>query len=64
MHTTDMVTISFVVRMTKEPRDIEVQDSTGAWRGLVQHIQSGSERRFLRLEDLFEFIESYVEPVD
>lgn len=62
MAITERVTVSFVVRLTKEPREVESSEVPDTWRGLVQHIQSGNELRFVQLKDLFEFIESYVEP--
>lgn len=51
------VTVSFVVRLTKEPREDGFAESDSGWRGLVQHVQSGREMRFLSMEDLFRFIE-------
>lgn len=51
------VTVSFVVRLTKEPREDGFTEANSGWRGLVQHVQSGMELRFLGMEELFRFIE-------
>lgn len=50
-------TVSFVVRLTSEPRELDSPDSQPLWKGLVQHVQSGEELRFIRMEDLYAFIE-------
>lgn len=52
------ITVSFVVRLTKEPREDDFVASENGWRGLVQHVQSGHELRFLGMEELFRFIET------
>ncbi len=52
------ITVSFVVRLTKEPREDDFMTADNGWRGLVQHVQSGHELRFLRMEELFRFIET------
>jgi len=44
---------SFLLRLVI--RDSELL-STDAWRGRVQHISSGCERQFDRMQDLIEFI--------
>lgn len=52
------ITVSFVVRLTKEPREDDFMTADNEWRGLVQHVQSGHELRFLRMEEMFRFIET------
>jgi hypothetical protein len=44
---------SFLLRLVV--RDSEAPH-TGEWRGRVQHISSGSERQFERMQDLIDFI--------
>ncbi|MDQ3855373.1 MAG: hypothetical protein M3281_03150 [Chloroflexota bacterium] len=60
MQSKERVTVSFVVRLTKEPRELEMVDAGDQWRGLVQHVQSGEELRFARMEQLYAFIEKYM----
>ena len=58
MSSRDRVTVSFVVRLTSEPRELEPSGDREHWRGYVQCVQSGEELRFVHLQDLFEFIGS------
>ena len=44
---------SFLLRLVV--RDSEVPPTDG-WRGRVQHISSGCERQFERMQDLIDFI--------
>jgi len=44
---------SFLLRLVIEAHDDAESD---AWRGRIQHVASGTERQFQRLEDLIAFI--------
>ena len=44
---------SFLLRLVVRDSDVPPGD---AWRGRVQHISSGSERQFERMQDLIDFI--------
>ena len=44
---------SFLLRLVVH--DSEVSPA-GAWRGRIQHISSGHERQFERMQDLIDFI--------
>jgi hypothetical protein len=44
---------SFLLRLVVRESDVPPDD---AWRGRVQHISSGSERQFERMQDLIDFI--------
>lgn len=50
-------TVSFVVRLTSEPREMDSTDDPAPWKGLVQHVQTGEELRFVHMQDLYAFIE-------
>lgn len=49
---------SFILRFIREPSP---EDSPGAWRGIVRHIQTGEQYGFTRLEDAMAFIAQRVE---
>ncbi len=49
---------SFILRFIRESLP---DHPSGAWRGIVRHIQSGEQRSFTRLEDALTFIIRYVE---
>jgi hypothetical protein len=49
----------FVVRIWREPREIE--QAPVIWRGVVEHISSGSKLYFENLEEIIRFIEPYVQ---
>jgi hypothetical protein len=44
---------SFLLRIVVQQNDSQVAD---AWRGRIQHISSGFERQFERMQDLIDFI--------
>ena len=44
---------SFLLRLVVQENE---ESSTDAWRGRVQHVSSGYERQFERLQDLIDFI--------
>ena len=44
---------SFLLRIVVQQEDSPASD---AWRGRVQHISSGYERQFERMQDLIDFI--------
>jgi hypothetical protein len=44
---------SFLLRLVVQNSDAPQAD---AWRGRIQHISSGSERQFERMQDLVDFI--------
>ncbi len=44
---------SFLLRLVVHDSEVP---STDAWRGRVQHISSGCERQFERMQDLIDFI--------
>jgi hypothetical protein len=46
---------SFVVRLWYEPGGA---DTSGQWRGSVEHVPSGQRRYFIALGDLTEFVAS------
>ncbi|MCS7282870.1 MAG: hypothetical protein RMK65_04815 [Anaerolineae bacterium] len=51
---------SFILRFIREPLpDVP----SGAWRGIVRHIQTGEQYGFTRLEDAMAFIAQRVEAV-
>ncbi len=49
---------TFVVRIWREPREIE--GTAPEWRGLIEQIGSGEHRYFRRLEELDGFIQGYM----
>lgn len=44
---------SFVLRFSADAED-------AAWRGLIRHVQTDTERHFTRLDELLEFVGGYV----
>jgi hypothetical protein len=44
---------SFLLRLVVQKNEGQ---AAGAWRGRVQHVSSGYERQFDRLQDLIDFI--------
>ena len=44
---------SFLLRLVVHDSDVPSAD---AWRGRIQHISSGSEHQFERMQDLIDFI--------
>ena len=52
--------VSFLVRMWRE-EDPEQPGRFGDWQGEVEHIQSGRQWSFVRLEELLEFLRRQTE---
>lgn len=48
---------TFIVRIWREPREIE--GLAPEWRGLIEHIGSGEHRYFRQLEEVDRFIQGY-----
>jgi hypothetical protein len=46
---------SFLLRLVVGDSEVPTSD---AWRGRVQHISSGCERQFERMQDLIDFIDA------
>lgn len=51
---------SFVLRFIQEHVP-ESESPTNAWRGVVRHVQTSEEIRFVRVEDALAFIARYVD---
>jgi len=49
---------SFIVRIWREPREIE--GLAAEWRGLVERVGSGERRYFQRLDELVSFMQGYM----
>jgi hypothetical protein len=52
---------SFVVRFVYEERHDDSSQWAGQWYSVVRHVQSDTERRFTRWEDMVLFFEHYVD---
>jgi hypothetical protein len=50
---------SFIVRVWLEPREIE--GAKPKWRGSIEHVNSGEQRYLKSLEEVTDFIASYLE---
>jgi len=49
---------TFIVRIWREPREIE--GLVAEWRGLIERVASGDRRYFQRLDELVSFIQDYM----
>ena len=49
---------SFIVRIWREPREIE--GLAAEWRGLIERVGSGERRYFQRLDELVSFMQGYM----
>ncbi len=51
---------SFILRFAQQ--DTAADESTpGPWRGVIRHVQSNRQVRFVRMEDALAFIAEYVD---
>lgn len=50
--------VTFIVRMWQEPRDSPVAGAV--WRGTALHVQSGTERGVIDLDDLLRFMQTWM----
>ena len=51
---------SFVLRFTQEHIS-EIESSAGAWRGVINHVQTGEQTHFVQMGDALAFIARYVD---
>ncbi len=58
METKKEETASFVVRFTQKVFTDESGESQVQWRGNIQHVQGGDEKRFSDFEEVIKFIQS------
>ena len=49
---------AFILRLWAEPREID--GVPAAWRGLIQHVETGAQRYFCDLEDVPGFVRPYL----
>lgn len=49
---------SFIVRIWREPREIE--GSAPEWRGTIEHVSSGQRRYFNNLDEIAAFVSPYL----
>jgi hypothetical protein len=49
---------TFIVRIWREPREIE--GMTPEWRGVVERVGNGDHRYFQRLDELVGFMQGYM----
>ncbi len=52
---------SFVVRFVYEEPHDQPNEGAGHWYSVVRHVQSDTERRFTRWEDVVLFLQQYVD---
>ncbi len=52
----------FIVRVRREPREIE--GAPPLWRGVVEHQPGGEQRHWQKLDDLSTFIASFLAGID
>jgi hypothetical protein len=52
---------SFVVRFVYEEEHDPNHDEAGHWYSVVRHVQSNTEKRFTRWEDVVLFLRQYVD---
>lgn len=50
---------SFVLRFVSDPPD--ANQASGAWHGVIRHVQTNQERAFTRWSEAVAFIEQYVD---
>jgi len=50
---------AFIVRVWLEPREVEGAPAT--WRGSVEHVASGKIRYFTELDELVQFVRSFLD---
>ena len=51
---------SFILRFTQE-HDSEAEPSGVAWRGVIRHVQTNEQIRFIQIEDALAFVARYVD---
>lgn len=51
---------SFILRFTQE-QPLETGADTISWRGVIRHVQSNEQTRFLHIEDALAFMAHYVD---
>jgi hypothetical protein len=51
---------SFVLRFTQEHTP-EIEPSARAWHGVIRHVQSNEQIRFIQIEDALAFVACYVD---
>ncbi len=56
----DTIVNSFLVRFVQEQSPAPGQLS-GAWHGIIRHVQSSKEKRFTNIGDAIAFMNNYVE---
>ena len=54
---------SFIVRFTRETDERDRRDGV-AWRGVIRHVQSKEQVRFVRIEDALAFMARYVDGIE
>jgi hypothetical protein len=53
--------VSFVLRFVGEESSGEPENRATAWYSVIRHVQSDTERRLTRWEDIVAFINQYVD---
>jgi hypothetical protein len=48
----------FIVRIWREPREIE--EAQAEWRGVVEHIPTGQRRYFKDMDEIKHFVQPYL----
>lgn len=51
---------SFILRFTQETR-VDTEPSRGVWRGVIRHVQTNEEIRFVEVADALAFISRYID---
>jgi len=57
--TRDGSSVTFILRLWRAPQGLSAESST--WRGTAVHVQSGTERGVQGLDDLLNFIETWMD---
>ncbi|MBU0702466.1 MAG: hypothetical protein KKC18_01190 [Chloroflexi bacterium] len=58
--TPEATVASFILRFTQEHTS-EFEPSTGVWRAVIRHVQTGEQADFVQMEDALAFIARYVD---